>query len=86
MRAGGFLLGGEQSIRTQRFAREADFDAFADRLQIHGLDLRHCSSVELFARFLNQTLDRLDIVIMQERICEAWSMCVPKSVARERLG
>jgi len=48
---------------AQRFAREADFDAFADRLQIHGLDLRHCSSVELFARFLNQTLDRLDIVI-----------------------
>jgi len=48
---------------AQRFAREADFEAFADRLQIHGLDLRHCSSVELFARFLNQTLDRLDIVI-----------------------
>ncbi|MEO7032563.1 MAG: SDR family NAD(P)-dependent oxidoreductase [Polyangiaceae bacterium] len=48
---------------AQRFAREADFDAFAGRLQIHGLDLRHCSSVELFARFLNQTLDRLDIVI-----------------------
>jgi NAD(P)-dependent dehydrogenase (short-subunit alcohol dehydrogenase family) len=48
---------------AQRFAREADFEAFSDRLQIHGLDLRHCSSVELFARFLNQTLDRLDIVI-----------------------
>jgi len=48
---------------AQRFAREADFDAFAERLQIHGLDLRHCSSVELFTRFLNQTLDRLDIVI-----------------------
>jgi NAD(P)-dependent dehydrogenase (short-subunit alcohol dehydrogenase family) len=48
---------------AQRFAREADFEAFADRLQIHGLDLRHCSSVELFARFLTQTLDRLDIVI-----------------------
>jgi NAD(P)-dependent dehydrogenase (short-subunit alcohol dehydrogenase family) len=48
---------------AERFAREADFGAFADRLQIHGLDLRHVSSVELFARFLNQTLDRLDIVI-----------------------
>ena len=48
---------------AQRFARELDFEAFAERLQIHGLDLRHCSSVELFARFLNQTLDRLDIVI-----------------------
>jgi len=48
---------------AQRFAREADFESFSDRLQIHGLDLRHCSSVELFARFLNQTLERLDIVI-----------------------
>jgi len=48
---------------AERFAREADFDVFGDRLQIHGLDLRHCSSVELFARFLSQTLDRLDIVI-----------------------
>ena len=48
---------------AQRFAREADFESFADRLQIHGLDLRHCSSVELFARFLEQSLDRLDIVI-----------------------
>jgi NAD(P)-dependent dehydrogenase (short-subunit alcohol dehydrogenase family) len=48
---------------AQRFAREVDFESFRDRLQIHGLDLRHCSSVELFARFLNQTLDRLDIVI-----------------------
>jgi NAD(P)-dependent dehydrogenase (short-subunit alcohol dehydrogenase family) len=48
---------------AQRFAREADFSEFGDRLQVHGLDLRHCSSVELFARFLEQTLDRLDIVI-----------------------
>ena len=48
---------------AQRFAREVDFDSFSQRLQIHGLDLRHCSSVELFTRFLNQTLDRLDIVI-----------------------
>jgi hypothetical protein len=36
--------------------------------------------------WIESRLDRLDIVTMQERICEAWSMCVPKSVARERLG
>ncbi len=48
---------------AERFAREPDFEAFSERLQIHGLDLRHCSSVELFTRFLNQTLDGLDIVI-----------------------
>ncbi len=48
---------------AQRFARETDYEAFAGRLQIHGLDLRHVASVELFTRFLNQTLDSLDIVI-----------------------
>jgi len=48
---------------AQRFAREADFESFTERLQIHGLDLRHLASVELFTRFLEQTLDRLDIVI-----------------------
>ena len=31
--------------------------------QIHGLDLRHAPSVEIFARYLEQTDDRLDILI-----------------------
>ncbi len=48
---------------SQRFAREADFDKWSDRLQVHGLDLRHCPSVELFARFLTQTEQRLDFLI-----------------------
>lgn len=48
---------------AQRYAREADFPRFRDRLQIHGLDLRHCPSVELFARYLEQTEERLDILI-----------------------
>ena len=46
-----------------RYAREADFEAWKDRLQIHGLDLRHTPSVEAFARHCNHTLDRLDFVI-----------------------
>jgi len=46
-----------------RFAREADFSAWADRLEIHGLDLRHTPSVEIFARYIEQTTDRLDILI-----------------------
>ena len=25
--------------------------------------------------------DRLDLVTMEERVCDAWAMCVPKSVA-----
>lgn len=46
-----------------RFAREADFAQWGDRLQIHGLDLRHTPSVEIFARYIEQTTDRLDILI-----------------------
>jgi NAD(P)-dependent dehydrogenase (short-subunit alcohol dehydrogenase family) len=46
-----------------RFSREADFREWSDRLQIYGLDLRHTPSVELFTRYLCQTLDRLDLLI-----------------------
>jgi NAD(P)-dependent dehydrogenase (short-subunit alcohol dehydrogenase family) len=46
-----------------RYAREADYDAFSDRLQIHGLDLRHAPSVEIFTRFILSTERRLDILI-----------------------
>lgn len=46
-----------------RFAREADFTEWGDRLQIHGLDLRHTPSVEIFTRYIEQTTDRLDILI-----------------------
>lgn len=46
-----------------RFAREADFSDWGDRLQVHGLDLRHTPSVEIFARYIEQTTDRLDILI-----------------------
>ena len=30
-------------------------------------------------------LDRLDPVTMEERVCDAWAMCVPKFLVRERL-
>jgi NAD(P)-dependent dehydrogenase (short-subunit alcohol dehydrogenase family) len=46
-----------------RFAKEGDFADWGDRLQIHGLDLRHTPSVEIFARYIEQTVDRLDILI-----------------------
>jgi len=46
-----------------RFSREADFGDWGDRLEIHGLDLRHIPSVELFTRHLCLTLPRLDILI-----------------------
>jgi NAD(P)-dependent dehydrogenase (short-subunit alcohol dehydrogenase family) len=48
---------------ARRYAREEDFASFRDRLQIHGLDLRHAPSVELFADFVSKTAPRLDILI-----------------------
>ena len=48
---------------ASRYAREADFAEWQDRLEIHGLDLRHSPSVEIFARYLTQTKPHLDILI-----------------------
>ncbi len=36
---------------------------FRERLEIHGLDLRHTPSVELFTRFLLERLPRLDHIV-----------------------
>jgi NAD(P)-dependent dehydrogenase (short-subunit alcohol dehydrogenase family) len=46
-----------------RYAREADFADWRDRLQVHGLDLRHTPSVEAFCRHLLGSLERLDFLI-----------------------
>jgi NAD(P)-dependent dehydrogenase (short-subunit alcohol dehydrogenase family) len=48
---------------AQRYVREPDFAEWSHRLHIHGLDLRHAPSVELFARHIEQTHHRLDILI-----------------------
>ncbi|MEP0366069.1 MAG: SDR family oxidoreductase [Cyclobacteriaceae bacterium] len=46
-----------------RFAKESDFDKWSSRLKIHGLDLRHIPSVEIFCSFIEHQYDRLDILI-----------------------
>jgi NAD(P)-dependent dehydrogenase (short-subunit alcohol dehydrogenase family) len=46
-----------------RYASEPDFKDWSGRLRIHGLDLRHSPSVEIFSRYLAQTEDRLDVLI-----------------------
>jgi NAD(P)-dependent dehydrogenase (short-subunit alcohol dehydrogenase family) len=46
-----------------RYSKEPDFAEFRSRLQIHGLDLRHTPSVELFTRFLFERLPRLDYIL-----------------------
>jgi len=48
---------------ADRYSKEPDFGAFGERLQIHGLDLRHAPSVEIFTRFLAERLPRLDYIL-----------------------
>lgn len=46
-----------------RYAEEPDYADWCGRLQIHGLDLRHTPSVDTFARWLGETLPRLDYIL-----------------------
>ena len=46
-----------------RFSKEKDFNIWGHRLHIYGLDLRHTPSVEIFCTHVEQTYNRLDILI-----------------------
>ncbi|WP_339904933.1 SDR family NAD(P)-dependent oxidoreductase [uncultured Cyclobacterium sp.] len=46
-----------------RFSKEDDFLTWDSRLKIHGLDLRHIPSVELFCNFITSQYIRLDVLI-----------------------
>jgi NAD(P)-dependent dehydrogenase (short-subunit alcohol dehydrogenase family) len=48
---------------ADRYSRERDHAAFHERLQIHGLDLRHTPSVEILTQYLMQRLPRLDYIL-----------------------
>jgi NAD(P)-dependent dehydrogenase (short-subunit alcohol dehydrogenase family) len=48
---------------VERYSKEADYPGFRERLQIHGLDLRHTPSVEIFTQFLLERLPRLDHIL-----------------------
>jgi NAD(P)-dependent dehydrogenase (short-subunit alcohol dehydrogenase family) len=48
---------------ADRYSQEPDYRDFQERLQIHGLDLRHTPSVELLSRFLLERLPRLDYLL-----------------------
>jgi NAD(P)-dependent dehydrogenase (short-subunit alcohol dehydrogenase family) len=48
---------------VDRYSKEPDYAHFRERLHIHGLDLRHTPSVELFAQFLLERLPRLDHIL-----------------------
>tara|TARA_R100001369_G_scaffold21491_1_gene39049 strand:+ start:7461 stop:9011 length:1551 start_codon:yes stop_codon:yes gene_type:complete len=65
------LRGGATVIATTRFpvdsalrfSKEDDFMEWGHRLKIHGLDLRHIPSVEIFCNYIERQYDRLDILI-----------------------
>jgi NAD(P)-dependent dehydrogenase (short-subunit alcohol dehydrogenase family) len=65
------LRSGAKLIVTTRFPRDAatryaaepDFETWAGRLEIFGLDLRHTPSVEAFCRHLLSAGERLDFII-----------------------
>jgi NAD(P)-dependent dehydrogenase (short-subunit alcohol dehydrogenase family) len=65
------LRGGATVIATTRFpvdsalriSKEADFMEWGHRLKIHGLDLRHIPSVEIFCNYIEQKYDKLDVLI-----------------------
>ena len=39
---------------------------------------------DLRFNWVEARVDRLDLVTMEERVCDAWAMCVPKFLVRER--
>ena len=65
------LRSGAQLIVTTRFPRDAaaryadepDFEDWADRLEVFGLDLRHTPSVEAFCKHMFASRDRLDFIV-----------------------
>ena len=48
---------------ARRYAAEEDFADWGDRLEIHGIDLRHVPSVEALCDRLCRSHDRLDFII-----------------------
>ncbi|MEK9145726.1 MAG: SDR family NAD(P)-dependent oxidoreductase, partial [Elusimicrobiota bacterium] len=48
---------------ARRYSGEKDFPEWGARLRIHGLDLRHSPSVEIFCRYLESALPGLDILV-----------------------
>ena len=41
---------------------------------------------DLRFNWVEARVDQLDHVTMEERVCDAWAMCVPKFLVRERFG
>jgi NAD(P)-dependent dehydrogenase (short-subunit alcohol dehydrogenase family) len=48
---------------ARRYAAEPDFAEWSGRLRVHGLDLRHSPSVEIFCSRMSIDLGRLDLLV-----------------------
>ncbi|HXY40652.1 MAG TPA: SDR family oxidoreductase [Vicinamibacteria bacterium] len=48
---------------ARRYACEPDFAGWRDRLHVHGLDLRHSPSVEIFCSLVDREHSRLDLLV-----------------------
>lgn len=48
---------------AHRFASQPDFAEWGHRLHVHGLDLRHPPSVEMFARYVDATFPKVDLLL-----------------------
>lgn len=65
LRSGASLIVATRFPRdaAARYASEADFADWGDRLEVFGLDLRHTPSVEAFCHHVLTTRERLDFII-----------------------
>jgi NAD(P)-dependent dehydrogenase (short-subunit alcohol dehydrogenase family) len=65
LRAGASVIATTRFPRDSafRFSQEKDFSDWSKRLQIYGLDLRHTPSVEIFTKYIERHISRLDILI-----------------------
>ena len=65
LRAGAFVIATTRFPRdaAQRYAKEADFAQWCDRLHVYELDLRYISGVERFAEHVICCYPRIDIIV-----------------------
>ncbi|HEY3161183.1 MAG TPA: SDR family oxidoreductase [Vicinamibacterales bacterium] len=65
LRSGGHLIVTTRFPRdcAIRYSQEPDFDAWKDRVEIFGLDLRHTPSVEAFCHEMLTRRSRLDFIV-----------------------
>jgi NAD(P)-dependent dehydrogenase (short-subunit alcohol dehydrogenase family) len=65
LRAGARLIVTTRFPRdaAARYASEADFEDWGERLEIYALDLRHTPSVEALSHHLHTTCDRVDYIV-----------------------